>query len=162
MSAVISKVCSGPVLVSVRDDAGFVFSSGNHRRVPKVVSVNPASKKVKFVSGMELEINIILLCTCYIYNFDMIPCAQTSRDGKRVLSLYEHMIFLDENEDPTASEDIRNSTRQLTRREARHKGSTMLAFVGLPTMDSVFQVAEAQSVSSPDPSLGESVSQFRR
>ncbi|TVY81335.1 Flavin-containing monooxygenase FMO GS-OX4 [Lachnellula suecica] len=148
MSIAISKVSDGPVLVSVRDpDNKFVPSQGpaSQRVVSEVAKLSAANRKVEFVSNPEEEVDIILLCTGYTYDFTMIPCVQTSNDDKRVLSLYEHMIFIDEKSDPTVPEDLRKIPIKSVLGPQKFPGRSTLAFVGLPTMDSAFLVAEAQS-----------------
>lgn len=76
---------------------------------------------------------MILLCTGYTYDFKMMPCIQMTKDNKRVLGLYEHMIFIDDTVDPTIATGQFNTS------------DSSLAIIALPTMNSVFLVAEAQS-----------------
>ncbi|TVY44217.1 Thiol-specific monooxygenase [Lachnellula subtilissima] len=141
MSSAIAEMSGAQVFVSVRNEP-FVLSSLNQQKVPEVRSVSTRGKKVYFVGGKELEVDIILLCTGYLYDFSMIPCVETSTEKKRVLSLYEHMIYINEKEDPTRQSP---ESSVFGRGQARQAGHSTLAFVGLPTMDSVFLVAEAQS-----------------
>ncbi|KAI6708512.1 thiol-specific monooxygenase [Diplocarpon mali] len=135
----ISAVCEGEVLVSVRRPGVLRLSSGNQRQVPEVIYVSAESNTVLFRSGRTAQVDVIFLCTGYTYHFDMIPCLETTDDKKRVLNLYEHMIYINEDEDPTAPPA--GETKALK----AGRGANTLALVGLLTMDATFLVAEAQS-----------------
>ncbi|CZS97226.1 uncharacterized protein RAG0_06392 [Rhynchosporium agropyri] len=142
MSQEISKVCKGDLLVSVKQDEAIVLSSKKQRQVSEVSWISKASKLVLFKGGKNSiapqDIDIILLCTGYLYDFPMFPCIKTTGDKKRILSLYDHMICIKEHEDPTQEDE------NLEAKKTRLKSASTLAFVGLLTMDNVFLVAEAQ------------------
>ncbi|PBP24801.1 thiol-specific monooxygenase [Diplocarpon rosae] len=144
MAKEISGVSRGKVLVSVRAPGPLQLSSTNQRQVSPVRSIDAGSSRVRFTSGPPARIDIILLCTGYTYHFDMIPCIRTTDDKKRVLNLYEHMIYINEKEDPTAPST--SDAKPLPLKAPRAGGgANTLAIVGLLTMDATFLVAEAQS-----------------
>ncbi|KAL2060914.1 hypothetical protein VTL71DRAFT_8966 [Oculimacula yallundae] len=136
MSREIVKVSSGRVLVSIRSANPFVLSSAKQTRVSQVASFQ--GNTVSFETGeyhvAPRNVDIILLCTGYLYEFPMLKCIRTTEDRKRVLNLYNQMIYIEEDEDPTSQQIAKKRTR----------GAETLAFVGLPTMDAPFLVAEAQ------------------
>ncbi|EKD19712.1 thiol-specific monooxygenase [Drepanopeziza brunnea f. sp. 'multigermtubi' MB_m1] len=147
----ISRVSHGEVLVSTRTDDRLVLSSTNQRQVSEVASVSKNRKLVTFKSAEypSAEIDIILLCTGYTYDFSLIPCIRLSEDKKRVVNLYEHMIFLEEDEVlphfPSAAAAASQQPRPSTKASASFRGANTLALVGLLKMDATFLVAEAQS-----------------
>ncbi|PVH81033.1 FAD/NAD(P)-binding domain-containing protein [Cadophora sp. DSE1049] len=148
MAKDISEVCEGEVLVSTRKNERIPLSSGKQRQVSEVLRIAsfPNHSLVIFKSGAfyqsSTEVDVILLCTGYQYDFSMIPCIKTPEDKRRVLSLYDHMICLKEDSDPTREISIKDYQDL----EPKGPGSeSTLAFVGLLTMDNVFLVAEAQS-----------------
>jgi hypothetical protein len=150
MSEAISKVCEGKLFLSVKEPEKFKASSKIENQVilPEVTKLRHATKKVHFENGRKEKVDIILLCTGYTYDFKMIPCVQMTEDKKRVLGLYEHMIYIDETVEPTiAPDDILQAADPLrSPYEVDHcTGDPSLAIIGLPTMNSVFLVAEAQS-----------------
>jgi hypothetical protein len=148
MSEAILKVCKGTLLISVKDPETSRFNASieNREVLKKVKQICRETKKILFEGGREEKVDIILLCTGYTYDFEIMPCIQMTKDRKRVLGLYEHMIFIDGTVGPSiASEEILQSQTTVTDQTGLNTGEPSLAIIGLPTMNSVFLVAEAQS-----------------
>ncbi len=114
----ISPYVKGEILVSTNTPL-LNLSSKNQRNLTKVENLLPKKRGVSFIDGaIEYDIDIILLCTAYQYDYSFLPKLQVSESGQRVCELWEQMFWI---HDPT------------------------LSFVGLPKMSAVFTVAEAQS-----------------
>jgi len=124
MARAILKVCQGNLFISVTDKEKYENQEvlpNNLIVFPEATRICYESKEVHFKDARQRNVDIVLLCTGYKYDFGIFPGVQMTEGNKRVLNLYEHMLLIDEDEDPT------------------------VAFVGLPTMGSVFLIAEAQS-----------------
>lgn len=81
--------------------------------------LQPRSRSVSFLNdATEYNIDIIMLCTGYEYQYPFLPKVEIANDGQQVANLWEHIFWIP---DPT------------------------LSFVGLPKMSAIFTVAEAQS-----------------
>lgn len=108
------------IIVSINQDLQ-KLSSENQRNVSTVTSLNPKTKIVSFTADRdqdEPDIDIIILCTRYVYEYPFLPKVQLSEDSRQVCDLWKQIFW------------ISDST---------------LAFVGLLKMNAVFTVAGAQS-----------------
>ncbi|KAF8850438.1 hypothetical protein BDZ45DRAFT_731566 [Acephala macrosclerotiorum] len=110
----------GKLLVSMREPQLLgQMSSPDHRNVSIPKTLFPKTRSVLFMDdSIEKDIDIIMLCTGYQYEFPFLPKVEIADDGQRVANLWEHMFWIPD---------------------------TTLSFVGLPKMSAIFTVVEAQS-----------------
>ncbi|KUJ09939.1 uncharacterized protein LY89DRAFT_689834 [Mollisia scopiformis] len=114
----ISPYVKGDILISTKKRLP-MLSSPNQRNVSSPMQLLLEERGVAFVNDeREHNIDIILLCTGYEYEYPFIPKLKVSKDGKSLLDVWKQMFWI---QDPT------------------------LAFVGLPKMSAIFTVVEAQS-----------------
>ncbi|CZR67452.1 uncharacterized protein PAC_17351 [Phialocephala subalpina] len=117
----IAPCVKGKLLVSTRKPMlrGQISNPDRHRNISDVKFLNPKLRSISFINdATENNIDIILLCTGYEYQYPFLPRVEIDNEGQRVVDLWEHMFWIP---------DI------------------TLAFVGLPKMSAIFTVIEAQS-----------------
>ena len=120
----ISTVAKLPVLNSSRSESPLSFGASWKRPVPEISEFLPLSagdRAVRFKdSSIETNIDAVLFCTGYYYNFPFLPSLQRQLidTGERVKHLYRQTFFIDH---------------------------PSLAFIGLPSKILPFRTFEGQA-----------------
>lgn len=120
----IAPKVKGNLIVATRKPLS-PMSSANQKNVSEVTSLCPMFRSATFTAAAdapEYNIDTIILCTGYRYDYPYLQNMETSEDGSRLPDVWNQMIWIGDR--------VREPT---------------LAFVGLPKMSSIFTIVEAQS-----------------